>query len=80
MTATAVRPEIDLIGPEVEARRPWREAGLAAAAVWSASIVVHVLVSALAWLAYDGNGPTPDLAAVVLTWNGWDAGHYVRIA
>ncbi|MEU8819707.1 mannosyltransferase family protein [Actinoplanes sp. NPDC048796] len=80
-----VRTEADpgiLVEPGLVApvRRPWRAALLGALAVWSVSVVVHLLVGAVAWLAYKGNGPTPDLWSVVLAWNGWDAGHYVRIA
>ena len=66
--------------PDVEepARRPWRSASLAGLAVWSASIVVHLAVSVLAWLPRGGHAP--DLWSIALAWNGWDAGHYVRIA
>ena len=62
----------------VPARRPWHSALLAGVSVWSATIVVHLLVSALAWLPRDGRAP--GLEAIFLGWNGWDAGHYVRIA
>ena len=60
-------------------RRPWRSALLAALAVWAASSVTHLAVSALAWLPRQ-SGRTPDLWLVALGWNNWDAGHYVRIA
>ncbi|GAA0815272.1 mannosyltransferase family protein [Spirilliplanes yamanashiensis] len=60
------------------ARRPWRAACRAAAAVWAAATVVHLAVTALAWLPRGGRAP--DLWSVVLDWNRWDAGHYVRIA
>jgi Gpi18-like mannosyltransferase len=84
VTAPAVLavPDLDL-GFDLESvlvRRPWRSALLVALAVWSSAVVVHVLVGALAWLTYAGNGPAPDLWSVVLGWNRWDAGHYVRIA
>ena len=85
MTAPADTAEPDL-GPLVEpgfvvpVRRPWRSALLAALAVWSVSVVVHLLVGAFAWLTYRGGGPAPDLWSVALGWNRWDAGHYVRIA
>ncbi|XVV10044.1 mannosyltransferase family protein [Actinoplanes sp. CA-131856] len=71
-----------LVAPDVAVpvRRPWRSASLAALAVWSATAVVHLVVGALAWLTYQGDGPAPDLWSIVLAWNGWDAGHYVRIA
>ncbi|MCO8277700.1 glycosyltransferase 87 family protein [Actinoplanes sp. TRM 88003] len=78
MTATAVRPQVDLKIPVPTSK--WRPAWLAASAVWSASIVVHVLVSALAWLTHEGNGPAPDFWSAFLGWNNWDAQHYVRIA
>ncbi|AGZ43987.1 mannosyltransferase family protein [Actinoplanes friuliensis] len=80
-TITAV-PELDVV-EETEpepVRKPWRSALLAALAVWSASVVVHLMVGALAWLTYRGNGPAPGLGSIALGWNGWDAGHYVRIA
>ncbi|MET0423138.1 MAG: mannosyltransferase family protein [Actinoplanes sp.] len=73
MTATVV------VAPAV-AVRPWHAALRAALAVWSASFAVHLLVGALAWLTYRGDGPAPGLWSVALGWNGWDAGHYVRIA
>jgi Mannosyltransferase (PIG-V) len=60
--------------------RPWRPAMLAALAVWSTSLAVHLLVGALAWLTYRGRGPAPDLWSIALGWNGWDAMHYVTIA
>jgi Mannosyltransferase (PIG-V) len=78
MTATAVRPEVDRTF--VLKLPTWRPAWLAAGAVWSASFVVHLMVSALAWLAYRGNGPAPDPWSMVLRWNNWDAQHYVTIA
>ncbi|MDY7084970.1 MAG: mannosyltransferase family protein [Actinomycetota bacterium] len=81
MTALAVAPEPDLdLLPETPLYRPWRAAGLAALAVWSVSVVVQFMVSGLAWLTYNGNGPAPGLWSVALAWNGWDAGHYVSIA
>jgi Gpi18-like mannosyltransferase len=52
---------------------------LAGLSVWSVTIVVHLSVSALAWLPRGGR-ETPNLWMVALGWNGWDAGHYVRIA
>jgi hypothetical protein len=55
-------------------RSPWRAAVLAALAVWSAATVMHVAVSALAGLPRHGAGP------ILLDWNRWDAGLYVRIA
>ncbi|XVU22937.1 mannosyltransferase family protein [Actinoplanes sp. CA-054009] len=79
---TDVRRELDLGGPDLArlVRRPWRAALLGALAVWGVSVVVHVVVGVFAWLAYAGDGPAPDPWSVVLAWNGWDAGHYVRIA
>lgn len=77
--AVAADPDLDLPA-KVRVRRPWRSAWLAALAVWSTSVAVRLAVSALAWLTYRGNGPAPDLWSVALSWNGWDAGHYVRIA
>ncbi|WP_250007577.1 mannosyltransferase family protein [Actinoplanes sp. M2I2] len=61
-------------------RRPWRSALLVALAVWSSSLVVHVLVGALAWLADRGDASAPGLSSIALGWNGWDAAHYVTIA
>jgi hypothetical protein len=81
--AVAAEPELDLVAePEVAAplRRPWRSALLVALAVWSVSVVIHLTVSALAWLTVRGRGPAPDLWSVALGWNGWDAQHYVHIA
>ncbi|MFI1992174.1 mannosyltransferase family protein [Actinoplanes sp. NPDC020271] len=60
--------------------RPWRPAMLAALAVWSTSLGVHLMVGALAWLTFRGRGPAPDLWSIALGWNGWDAMHYVTIA
>ena len=60
-------------------RRPWPAAFRAALAVWSVITVVHLAVSALAWLPRPG-GPVPDPWMIFLGWNRWDAGHYVRIA
>lgn len=82
MTAALAVPDLDfdLDLEPVPATRRWRPALLVALAVWSCSAVVHLLVGALAWLTYAGNGPAPDLWSVVLGWNRWDAGHYVRIA
>jgi hypothetical protein len=66
----------DLAG---RARSPWRAAFLAALAVWSSGTVMHLVVSALAsQLGRTDQGPT--LWGIALAWNGWDAGHYVRIA
>jgi hypothetical protein len=53
---------------------------VAAAAVWTASTVVHLAVGALAWLTYRGRGPGPELWSIALDWNNWDAQHYVTIA
>jgi hypothetical protein len=60
-------------------RRPWKAAFLGALAVWSAVTVTHVAVSALAWLPRR-DGQHPDVWAIVLGWNRWDADLYVRIA
>ncbi|SNY53477.1 mannosyltransferase family protein [Paractinoplanes atraurantiacus] len=83
MNAVVAERELDILvepAPAERLRRPWRAAFLGALAVWSASVVVHLAVGAFAWLTYRGNGPAPDLWSVALAWNGWDAGHYVRIA
>jgi hypothetical protein len=75
--------ELDTFAPPERAaapdRRPWRSALLAALAVWSAMTVAHLAVSAFAWLPGLGGRPR-DLATMLLGWNRWDAGHYVRIA
>jgi Mannosyltransferase (PIG-V) len=60
------------------AARPWRAAAWSAFAVWLASTVAHLGVSALAWLPRGGQ--PPDASDVVLNWNRWDAGLYVWIA
>jgi len=60
-------------------RNPWYAALRAALAVWSAVTVVHLAVSALAWLPR-ADGRVPDPWMIFLGWNRWDAGHYVRIA
>jgi len=77
-------PDRALAAPEPEpepgapARRPWRSAALAGLTVWAATVVVHLAVSALAWLSR--KGAAPDLRMIPLSWNRWDAGHYVTIA
>ncbi len=58
--------------------RPWHAAFRAALAVWTVFTLMHLAVSALAWLPR--RGATPDPWTMVLGWNNWDAGHYVRIA
>ncbi|GAA1658906.1 mannosyltransferase family protein [Actinoplanes couchii] len=63
----------------VPARSPWGTALLAAGAVWAATTVARLAVSALAWLPR-GGGETPDVWMILLGWNKWDAGHYVQIA
>jgi Gpi18-like mannosyltransferase len=63
----------------VPVRRPWQVAFRTALAVWSAVTVTHLAVSALAWLPRK-DGRVPDVSMIFLQWNGWDAGHYVRIA
>jgi mannosyltransferase PIG-V len=81
--AVTAEPDLDVLaepGFAAPVRRPWRSAALAALAVWSASVVVHLMVGALAWLTDKGGEPAPGLWSVALGWNGWDAGHYVRIA
>ncbi|MFI1990823.1 mannosyltransferase family protein [Actinoplanes sp. NPDC020271] len=59
-------------------RRPWPAALRAALTVWAVFTGTHLAVSALAWLPRGGKAP--DLWTMVLGWNSWDAGHYVRIA
>ncbi|GIF39024.1 mannosyltransferase family protein [Actinoplanes xinjiangensis] len=59
--------------------RPWRTASLTGLSVWATMTVLHLAVSALARLprrADEAGG----LWSIALAWNGWDAGHYVRIA
>jgi len=74
-------PETTAVPVLAPVRSPWRTAFLTALAVWAVSFVTHVLVSALAWLPGKTKGSVaPDLWTVVLGWNRWDAGHYVRIA
>jgi hypothetical protein len=68
-----------LIAVPVRARRPWRAALRAALAVWAVVTVMHLAVSALAWLPRR-DGRIPDVQMIFLGWNGWDAGLYVRIA
>jgi hypothetical protein len=75
--------ELDTLAPPERVaapdRRPWRSALLAALAVWSAMTVAHLAVSAFAWLP-GRDGRPHDLGTMLLGWNRWDAGHYVRIA
>ncbi|WP_045744414.1 mannosyltransferase family protein [Actinoplanes rectilineatus] len=66
-------------GSTVTLHRPWRAALLAALAVWSATTVARLAVSALAWLPRGGD-EIPGLTSILLGWNRWDAGHYVQIA
>jgi Gpi18-like mannosyltransferase len=73
---TLLEPALDL-APEptrTRVRSPWRAAFLSALVVWSAATVMHLAVSALAGLSRRG---APE---ILLGWNRWDAGHYVRIA
>ncbi|WP_433385710.1 mannosyltransferase family protein [Actinoplanes sp. CA-142083] len=65
--------------PSTPLRRPWQAALRAALAVWASVTVAHLAVSALAWLPRRA-GDAPGLSMIFLSWNGWDAGHYVRIA
>ncbi|GAA2631423.1 mannosyltransferase family protein [Paractinoplanes durhamensis] len=78
---TAPAPVADPVTAPLVApgRRPWRAAFLASPAVWAAVTVMHLVVSAMAWLPR-ADGQTPDLATMFLGWNRWDAGHYIRIA
>jgi mannosyltransferase PIG-V len=75
VASTGVAP----IGAAEPVRRRWRVALLTALAAWSVTTVLRLLVSALAWLPRK-DAPAPGLGAIFLGWNGWDAGHYVRIA
>jgi hypothetical protein len=59
--------------------RPWRAASLTGLSVWATMTVLHLAVSALAWLPR-ADEKTGGPWAIALAWNGWDAGHYVRIA
>ncbi|GAB7037065.1 MULTISPECIES: mannosyltransferase family protein [Catenuloplanes] len=80
MTATATEELTVPSGSVTPVHRPWRAALLAAFAVWSAAVAVHLLVSALAWMTYRARTPAPALSSILLDWNRWDAGHYVAIA
>jgi hypothetical protein len=71
----------ETVAPEKAARRPWHVALRAALTVWAVFTVSHIAVSVLAWLPRGGGGTAaPDVWTMVLSWNNWDAGHYVRIA
>ncbi|MEV4279834.1 mannosyltransferase family protein [Actinoplanes xinjiangensis] len=59
--------------------RPWRTAALTGLSVWATMTVLHLAVSALARLPRRA-AEAGDLWSIALAWNGWDAGHYVRIA
>jgi hypothetical protein len=59
--------------------RPWRTASLTGLSVWATMTVLHLAVSALARLPRRAD-EAGDLWSIALAWNGWDAGHYVRIA
>ncbi|GAA2881408.1 hypothetical protein Acy02nite_16750 [Actinoplanes cyaneus] len=74
-TATRIAVPEELLE---SSRRPWHAALRAALAVWAVFTVTHLAVSALAWLPRGGKAP--ELWTMVLGWNSWDAGHYVRIA
>lgn len=64
---------------DLDVRRPWHVALRTAGTVWAVLTVAHLAISALAWLPRRGE-TAPSLWAMVLSWNNWDAGHYVRIA
>lgn len=76
---TAPAPAPPEVSSPAPSRPPWRSALLAAAVVWSAATVMHLAVTMLAWLSR-GPGPSPSWTSLILGWNRWDAGHYVRIA
>jgi Mannosyltransferase (PIG-V) len=73
-TLFPVRPEE---APPI--RSPWRTAMLTSLSVWAVMTVLHLAVSTVAWLPSTGEA-TPDPWSILLAWNNWDAGHYVRIA
>ncbi|WP_430791833.1 mannosyltransferase family protein [Actinoplanes sp. G11-F43] len=75
MTMVEIKP-VPLILP-ARRTRPWRTALLAAVAVWAATTVARVAVSAFAWLP---QRQVPEAWMVVFGWNRWDAVHYVQIA
>ena len=64
----------------VEPRHRWRDASLAAAAVWVVLTVTHVGVQMLAWLPRGDGGSTPAAAQLLLGLKQWDTDHYLRIA
>ncbi|MFI1996904.1 mannosyltransferase family protein [Actinoplanes sp. NPDC020271] len=63
-----------------EPRHRWREASLAAAAVWAVVTVTHLGVQMLAWLPRGDGGSPPAATQLLLSLNQWDTGHYLRIA
>ncbi|MFC4070154.1 mannosyltransferase family protein [Actinoplanes subglobosus] len=63
----------------VPLHRPWRTAAVTGLSVWAVLTVLHLAVSAVVRLPHEG-AETPGLWSILLAWNNWDAGHYVRIA
>ncbi|BCY09909.1 mannosyltransferase family protein [Actinoplanes sp. L3-i22] len=72
--STLIAPEVAGRLIAVPERSPWRAALRAAATVWAVFAAAQLAVSALARL------PRGDATPMILAWNNWDAGHYVRIA
>ncbi|WP_433796150.1 mannosyltransferase family protein [Actinoplanes sp. CA-252034] len=77
METLTLAPPRPVTAPVV--RQPWRTATRTGFAVWATLTVLHLAVSALAALSR-GENDAPGLWSIGLAWNGWDAGHYVRIA
>lgn len=72
---TLLLPAPSVVAAPTASRRPWRVALLTALSIWAAVTVVHLAVSAFAFLPH-----AAPVESIFLGWNRWDAGHYVRIA
>jgi len=59
-------------------RAAWRRAALCAVSTWAAAATAYLLVTALSWFIRDDQGPP--LSRMLLAWDRWDTGHYLRIA
>lgn len=78
METLTLAPPRPVIAP-APVLRPWRAAYRTGASVWLTMTVLHLAVSVVAWLPRMTDR-TPGLSSILLAWNNWDAGHYVRIA
>jgi len=61
-----------------EEANAWRRAALCAISTWAAAATAYLVVTALSWFIRDETGPP--LSRMLLAWDRWDTGHYLRIA